>query len=97
VAAAVGGDTNSPNPSELNGMHFICFVKGNHGRLWSLEGGWGSPFPKTALNNGGNVLREKAVQDGPERYLDVGRQVGISEFSCGAVLVDSDHSKGGRV
>jgi len=41
-------------------------------------------FHRNALNSGGD-----AIQDGPERYLDVGRQMGISEFSCGKIKKSS--------
>lgn len=97
MSAAVAGDTNPPDPSEPNGMHFICFVKGSDGRLWDLEGGWSGPVPRTALDDGEDVLCEKAIRDGPGRYLDVGSEMGVSEFSCVAVVIDSSHGKGGQV
>jgi len=87
MAAAAGGSTAPPDPSEPNGHHFICFVK-SAGRLWDLEGGWSGPVPRCELADDEDVLSEKAIKDGPGRYLDVGRDMEISEFSCVAVCLE---------
>jgi ubiquitin carboxyl-terminal hydrolase L3 len=87
MAAALQGSTSPPDPSEPNGYHFICFVKHN-GRLWDLEGGWSGPVPRTELTTDEDVLCSKATKDGPGRYLDIGREMGITDFSCVAVCLD---------
>lgn len=87
MSAAVEGSTSPPDPSEPNGMHFVCFVK-NNGRLWDLEGGWSGPVPRIELAIDEDVLCDKAIRDGPGRYLDVGREMGVSEFSCVAVCLE---------
>lgn len=87
TSAAVEGSTSPPDPSEPNGFHFICFVK-HRKKLWDLEGGWSGPVPRTELADDEDVLCGKAIKDGPGRYLDVGREMGVSEFSCVAVCLE---------
>jgi len=93
MSAAVGGSTSPPDPGEPNGFHFICFVM-NNGRLWDLEGGWSGPVPRAELASDEDVLCDKAIKDGPGRYLDVGREMGVSEFSCVAVCLEGQHMGG---
>jgi ubiquitin carboxyl-terminal hydrolase L3 len=87
MSAAVQGSTSPPDPREPNNHHFICFVK-HGGRLWDLEGGWSGPVPRTGLESDDDVLSDKAIKDGPGRYLDIGRTMGVSDFSCVAVCLD---------
>ncbi|MCJ1444255.1 MAG: hypothetical protein MMC23_004756 [Stictis urceolatum] len=89
MTAAATGDTAPPDPSEANHMHFICFVKGDDGHLWELEGGWSGPVDRGALEEGEDVLSERAVRLGPGRYLEKGREIGEENFSCVAVVEES--------
>ncbi|KAF2454575.1 ubiquitin carboxyl-terminal hydrolase isozyme L3 [Lineolata rhizophorae] len=67
--AARLGDTAAPRPEEPNFHHYICFVKGDDGGLWELEGGWTGPIRRGELEEGEDVLSEKALDMSVRPFL----------------------------
>lgn len=70
MAAAVQGDTSPPAATEDNWQHFICFVKGEDGKLWELNGGMKGPVDRGLLGEGEDALSERALRLGVRTFLD---------------------------
>lgn len=49
MSAAVKGDTKAPGTEHHAGNHYICFVKGDGGHLWELNGGMKGPLLRGTL------------------------------------------------
>lgn len=69
-SAALKGDTAAPPPVEENNFHFICFVKGDDGHLWELNGGMKGPIDRGSLHLDEDALSEKALQLGVRTFMD---------------------------
>ena len=63
-AAAEIGDTHAPLAEDPLGNHYICFVKGDDGHLWELNGGMKGPLDRGGLAEHEDALSEKALQLG---------------------------------
>ncbi|KAK2025423.1 cysteine proteinase [Colletotrichum zoysiae] len=82
--AARKGDTAPPPPAEeRSGHHFIAFVKGRDGHLWELEGGSDGPVGRGLLEEGEDMLSERALEKGVKRFLN--HADGNLEFSIVAL------------
>ncbi|KAF9870222.1 ubiquitin carboxyl-terminal hydrolase, family 1 [Colletotrichum karsti] len=83
MRAARRGDTAAPPAEEKPGYHFIAFVKGKDGHLWELEGGSDGPVDRGLLEEGDDMLSERALERGVKRFL--GFADGNLEFSIVAL------------
>ncbi|WYZ44488.1 hypothetical protein EsH8_VII_000924 [Colletotrichum jinshuiense] len=83
MKAARKGDTAPPPAEEHPGYHFIAFVRGNDGHLWELEGGSDGPVDRGALEDGDDMLSDRALERGVKRFL--GFADGNLEFSIVAL------------
>lgn len=70
--AASKGDTVAPEASDDVDLHYVCFVKTNDGTLWELDGRRKGPIDHGKLEDGEDVLSEKALTLGPRKFLERG-------------------------
>ena len=68
--AASQGDTAAPDAQDDVDLHYVCFVKGNDGTLWELDGRRKGPLDRGSLAAGEDVLSEAAVALGPKKFLE---------------------------
>lgn len=71
-AAASQGDTAAPQATDDVDLHYVCFVKGEDGTLWELDGRRKGPLARGTLADGEDVLSEKALMLGPKRFIERG-------------------------
>jgi ubiquitin carboxyl-terminal hydrolase L3 len=94
MAAAVKGDTVAPDASAENYQHFICFVKGEDGHLWELNGGMKGPVDRGILAEEEDALSERALELGVRTFLDLlgkgGEGDGELNFSLVALAPNFD-------
>ena len=84
MTSAYKGDTIAPSSEEPNGYHFIGFVKSSKdGHLYELEGSWNGPIDRGALQDGEDVMSERALDAGIRRYVNAAE--GNLEFSMVAL------------
>ncbi|KAF5023498.1 hypothetical protein F66182_4449 [Fusarium sp. NRRL 66182] len=88
MAAAVTGDSAAPESQEPVGYHFISFNKGQDGHLYDLEGGLGGPVDRGALDEGDDLLSDKALEATVKRFTKVAD--GNLEFSIIALATIPD-------
>ncbi|SCO86680.1 probable ubiquitin thiolesterase L3 [Fusarium oxysporum] len=88
MATAVTGDTIAPASEEPSGYHFISFVKGQDGHLYDLEGGWGGPVDCGTLDDGEDLLSNKALEVTVKRFTKAAE--GNLEFSIIALATVPD-------
>ncbi|WEW57784.1 ubiquitin carboxyl-terminal hydrolase [Emydomyces testavorans] len=67
--AAKRGDTAAPEAEASVDLHFVCFVKGNDGRLWELDGRRKGPLDRGELEDGEDMLSERALDAGVRQLL----------------------------
>lgn len=79
--AAVLGDTEAPSAESAVNLHFVCFVKGEDGNLWELDGGRKGPVNRGSLGADEDALSEKALDLGVRKYLAKAEEVGDLRFS----------------
>lgn len=84
--AAQTGDSRAPTIDEPVLYGFTAFVKGKDERLWELEGQRKGPQERGVLEEGEDVLSEKAVQLGPLRIINR-EKASEQRFSCLALVV----------
>lgn len=53
-------------------LHYVCFVKADDGTLWELDGRRKGPLNRGKLDDGEDVLSDKALTLGPRRFLETG-------------------------
>ncbi|KAK3323408.1 hypothetical protein B0T19DRAFT_203186 [Cercophora scortea] len=87
-AAATQGDTVAPAADESVDLHYVCFVKGDDGNLWELDGRRKGPLNRGHLEEGEDVLSQKALLLGPGRFLE--REGADLRFSCVALAGSFD-------
>ncbi|EGS21430.1 ubiquitin carboxyl-terminal hydrolase-like protein [Thermochaetoides thermophila DSM 1495] len=80
---AVQGDTAAPRAEEDVDLHFVCFVKGKDGGLWEMDGRRKGPIRRGDLEEGEDVLSERALELGPRKFLE--REGEDLRFSCVAL------------
>ncbi|KAK4999662.1 hypothetical protein LTR66_001347 [Elasticomyces elasticus] len=91
--AAVLGDTEAPPAEEEPDGHFICFVKGDDGRLWELNGGMKGPVDRGTLAPEMDALSEEAIQLGVGDFLSVAKEAGIEDVAFSIVAVAPKHGE----
>lgn len=89
MAAAIMGDTEAPRSEDPNGNHYICFVKGDDGHLWELNGGMKGPLDRGVLAEDEDVLSEKALQLGVRTLMKEAKE-GELDFSMVAMAPSVD-------
>ncbi|KAI1401338.1 ubiquitin carboxyl-terminal hydrolase [Hypoxylon fuscum] len=77
------GDTAAPDARDDVDLHYVCFVKTEDGTLWELDGRRKGPIARGQLDDGEDVLSEKALLWGPVKFLERGG--GDMRFSCVAL------------
>ncbi|RFU77786.1 ubiquitin carboxyl-terminal hydrolase l3 [Trichoderma arundinaceum] len=82
-AAATEGDTAAPDAQDDVDLHYVCFVKGNDGNLWELDGRRKGPINRGGLDKDEDVLSEKGLNLGALRFLE--REGGDLRFSAVAL------------
>ncbi|OLN81283.1 Ubiquitin carboxyl-terminal hydrolase isozyme L3-like protein 1 [Colletotrichum chlorophyti] len=68
--AASQGSTEAPEASDDVDLHYVCFVRGDDGTLWELDGRRKGPLNRGQLDSGEDVLSEKALASGPLKFLE---------------------------
>jgi ubiquitin carboxyl-terminal hydrolase L3 len=69
-AAAAGGDTAAPGAEDDVDLHYVCFVKSEaSGKLWEMDGRRKGPIELGELEEGEDVLSEKALELGVRAFL----------------------------
>ncbi|KAI1458036.1 ubiquitin carboxyl-terminal hydrolase [Annulohypoxylon moriforme] len=81
--AASQGATTAPSAQDDVDLHYVCFVKTEDGTLWELDGRRKGPIARGKLEDGEDVLSEKALLWGPLKFLERGG--GDMRFSCVAL------------
>lgn len=71
MRAARTGDSITPAASDFVELHFIAFTKGKDGHLWELEGGTDGPVDRGQLEEGEDMLSEKALKNGIRKFIEV--------------------------
>ncbi|GAB1318891.1 ubiquitinyl hydrolase 1 [Madurella fahalii] len=77
------GDTAAPDARDDVDLHYVCFVKGRDGALWEMDGRRKGPLRRGELEEGEDVLSEKALALGPLKFLE--REGADLRFSCVAL------------
>ncbi|KAE9963344.1 hypothetical protein BLS_009378 [Venturia inaequalis] len=83
--AAQTGDSRAPTIDEPVLYGFTAFVKGKDGHLWELDGQRKGPVDRGVLEEGEDVLSEKAMQMGPLRIINR-EKASEQRFSCLALV-----------
>lgn len=83
ATAAAQGDSAAPSASEDVDLHYVCFVRGDDGTLWELDGRRKGPLNRGKLGHDEDVLSEKALVLGPRTFLQ--REGEDVRFSCVAL------------
>ncbi|XDG09398.1 hypothetical protein ABKA04_009013 [Annulohypoxylon sp. FPYF3050] len=86
--AASQGDTTAPDAHYDVDLHYVCFVKTEDGTLWELDGRRKGPIARGKLDEGEDVLSEKALLWGPIKFIERGG--GDMRFSCVALAGSLD-------
>ncbi|KAI1335867.1 putative ubiquitin carboxyl-terminal hydrolase [Xylariaceae sp. FL0016] len=86
--AASQGQTAAPDAQDDVDLHYVCFVKADDGTLWELDGRRKGPIRRGKLEEGEDVLSEKALLWGPLKFLERGG--GDMRFSCVALAGSLD-------
>lgn len=69
-AAAQGGDTAAPQAADDVDLHYVCFVKSEKTEdLWEMDGRRKGPLNRGQLEEGEDVLSEKALEKGVKAFL----------------------------
>ncbi|KAJ0345648.1 hypothetical protein COL154_009249 [Colletotrichum chrysophilum] len=86
--AASQGATEAPQAADEIDLHYVCFVRGNDGTLWELDGRRKGPLARGQLEEGEDVLSEKALTWGPLKFLE--REGADLRFSAVALAGSMD-------
>ncbi|KAI0022341.1 putative ubiquitin carboxyl-terminal hydrolase [Xylariomycetidae sp. FL0641] len=81
--AATQGQTAAPDAQDDVDLHYVCFVKTEDNTLWELDGRRKGPIARGKLEDGEDVLSDKALLWGPLKFLERGG--GDMRFSCVAL------------
>lgn len=68
--AASQGATEAPQAQDNVDLHYVSFVRGTDGTLWELDGRRKGPLARGQLDEGEDVLSEKALTWGPLKFLE---------------------------
>uniref|UniRef100_L2G2A1 Ubiquitin carboxyl-terminal hydrolase n=1 Tax=Colletotrichum fructicola (strain Nara gc5) TaxID=1213859 RepID=L2G2A1_COLFN len=83
-----GGLPGAPQAADDVDLHYVCFVRGNDGTLWELDGRRKGPLARGQLEEGEDVLSEKALTWGPLKFLE--REGADLRFSAVALAGSMD-------
>lgn len=62
----------APEATDDVDLHYVCFVKTDDGKLWELDGRRKGPLERGTLEEGEDVLSDKALTLGPKRFIESG-------------------------
>ncbi|KAL5612553.1 hypothetical protein BROUX41_004349 [Berkeleyomyces rouxiae] len=77
------GATSAPEATDEVDLHYVCFVKGNDGTLWELDGRRKGPLERGHLGPDEDVLSRAALENGPLKFLKA--EAEDLRFSCVAL------------
>lgn len=80
ASAAAGGDTAAPSADDKVDLHYVAFIKSGLNNLWELDGSRKGPLNRGKLEEGEDVLGDKAIEMGPKRFLKREEESGGSEM-----------------
>ncbi|KAF4123015.1 ubiquitin carboxyl-terminal hydrolase L3 [Geosmithia morbida] len=86
--AASAGDTSAPDAQDDVDLHYVCFVKGDDGALWELDGRRKGPIRRGELSGDDDVLSEAGLKVGALKFLE--REGGDLRFSAVALAGSLD-------
>lgn len=69
ASAAQAGDTAAPNADDKVDLHFVCFVKGDDGHLWEMDGRRKGPLDRGTLKADEDVLSEAALEKSVRKFM----------------------------
>lgn len=85
ASAAGKGDTRAPGAREwAHGFHYVCFVKGDDGRMWELNGGMKGPVDRGLLGEDEDALSERALKLGVGSFLS---RAGVDDLAFSIVAI----------
>ncbi|KAG5915262.1 hypothetical protein E4U42_000072 [Claviceps africana] len=64
------GATSAPDAHDDVDLHYVCFVKGGDGALWELDGRRKGPIRRGELDEGEDMLSDKALSLGILKFLE---------------------------
>lgn len=67
--AATTGDTSAPSADDKVDLHFVTFVKTEDDHLWEMDGRRKGPLDRGLLEEGEDVLSEKALSLGVRAFM----------------------------
>ena len=79
-AAATSGDSAVPDANDSVDLHYVCFVKGNNGHLWEMDGRRKGPLDRGELAAEDDVLSEEALNKGVRAFLKREEEAGGGEL-----------------
>lgn len=89
-SSAQGGDTAAPAATDDIDLHYVAFVRGPDGHLWELDGARKGPLDRGPLDEGDDVLSEKALNAGPRSFMEREAAAGEMRFSLVALAPSLD-------
>ncbi|KAF2102901.1 putative ubiquitin carboxyl-terminal hydrolase [Rhizodiscina lignyota] len=70
ASAAATGDTSAPSATDQVDLHFVCFVRGDDGHLWEMDGRRKGPLDRGVLKEGDDVLSEDALERSVRKFME---------------------------
>lgn len=80
ASAASEGDTSAPAAEDRIDLHYVAFIKSAKGNLWELDGSRKGPLDRGQLDEGDDILSQKALELGPKRFLKREEEAGGAEL-----------------
>jgi len=87
MAAARTGDSAVPDVDAHDDMHYLAFVRGKDGCLWELEGGSKGPVKRGALEEGEDMLSERALEKGVRKFFKREEETGSGEMRFSVLML----------
>lgn len=69
ASAASQGDTAALAASAIVDLHYVAFIKSAENNLWELDGRRKGPLNRGRLEEGDDVLSERAIEMGVMKFL----------------------------
>lgn len=85
--AAGLGDTAAPSAEDSVDLHYVCFVKGENGHLWEMDGRRKGPLDRGELKGEEDVLSEAALDNGVRAFLKREEAAGGGELRFSLIVL----------
>lgn len=86
--AAQQGQSSAPGAADDIDLHYVCFVKDEKtDHLWELDGRRKGPLDRGVLDEGDDVLSEKALELGPRQFMKREEEIGGGEMRFSLVTL----------